>query len=225
MQQALHQPRCDLCAPDCDRVLDSLSQLRAGHPRHEKLTVAQRFRQSREPGAITQIIRAHRQDDINRSLLLQRRVEEQIHTRRRSLEGVVALRDPFETEQFLELIGDDEEAVAGVLQFSRGAGQSEAARIEQWTNGIWILVSRPSARQPTRHESARQVGHGIAARPEDRDVPRRTGGRQVPSIEGRKKTRTYQRRLAAAGHSDDRHQPAPPETRQQIVALVVASEK
>ena len=138
----------DLRAADRHRALDGRSQLRARHPRHQELAVVQRFRQSGELRAIAEVVRSHRQHDVDGNVLLLRRIEEQIDARGGLLARIVGLSAirP-KRNSLLELVGDDEQAVAGVgEQLPRGGGQPEAARIEQRADLVGILVGRAARR-------------------------------------------------------------------------------
>ena len=137
------------------------------------------------------------------------------------------LRDAPETEQLLELVGDDEQAVAGVVeQLSRGGGQSEAARVEQRPDFVRAL-RRPSRRPGRRRSASPRVRFATGSLPGRKIAMchEEPADGQVASVERGKKAGAHQRGLAAARHPDDGHEPPPPEPRQQIVALFVAPEK
>ena len=170
---------------------------------------------SGKPGevrAVAEVVRPHREHDVDRDVVLLRGVDEQIHARGglRPAQSALAMRPKRKISSNwsatisrlspIDRLGVDRRATAPV----RGCCVEERADASR------ILVGQPRPPGRRRVTSARvRLRDRIAAGPEDRNVPRRSGGRQIATVERRQQARAHQRRFAAARHADDRDQPPP----------------
>ena len=220
VEQPQHQPGRDLGATDGDRPGDGVAPLVAVHPRHEILPVVDRLGQPVELGAVADEIRAHRDDDVDRRLLLADGVQQEFHERDGVVVRVAQLAAVLEAEELLKLVGDDEDVL--VRRQPRLADALDQARLaapqrdlEEGLVGLGGIVL--PADDVGRVERLGEVSDRIFTWTEDRDAPARPGARHHAAVKRGDEARADERRLAAPGRADHGEEPAAAEPRQDLV--------
>ncbi len=226
IQESLHEPRGDLPAGHGDGTRDGRPQLIARQARDEILTRIERFRQTRILHAVTDEIGSHGQDHVNGNIGLAAGVEEQLDEGDGLVAGPRVLAAPLEPEQLLELVDDHEDVIPGwdpgqlhcVDKPSRSAAQR---RIDEHTSEL--PFGRPD--HVRRRECGGEVTDRVFSGSEDRHAPARSRLRHRAAVKRRDQAASNQRGLAAARRADDRQESIRSKPPQQLVDLVLATEK
>ena len=107
VQHLLDEARGHARAGDPDGLLDGLATLIAGQPRDQVLSAVHRLGEPGDVRAVAQVVRAHRDRDVDTPFGSLTRREEEAHERSRGLFRARPLLP--EPEDLLELVDDDEQ--------------------------------------------------------------------------------------------------------------------
>ncbi len=170
VEQPLHQPGCDASAADGHGAFDRFAELLPRHARHQELTVVQRLGKSGETRAVTQVVRAHRQDDVDRHVVLSGRGKEKVDAFDRFFPRSRPGAETAIAEDLFELIGQHEQALMRIAeQQLRRMDEAEAAISKPVDDSVSVGSRR--CLLGIEKQAVGQVGNWISAGPERRDLP------------------------------------------------------
>ncbi len=229
VQQPEHEARGDLAAGHRDRTGDGRPKLVPGHPRHEVLALIQGLRKPRVVHAVANEVGPHRQHHIDRQRGLVDGFEQQLYERNRIVPGDAVVAVTAESEQFLELIDEDEDVVVrrevcllhGLHQAARAPAERGLEHHAVGGRELGILIAEDGRRIERRGEMAQ----GIFTRAHDGHPPARPSLDHHAALERRQQAGSDQRRLSAARRAGHAEKPVEPQPPHQVIDLLLAAEK